>query len=434
MENHDNSDIALGPRPDAPFGDSFPLTEQEQPGQRTRIYTPGELAALPPADLLAHAAYLQDMCGQFESENRFLVWEFREAQNNVVYFSRAAKLAHRLNACDLDTVAALAVNEIPEYFGCRFASLFFYDPGAQLLKLHSATAMPSRVPPLHRVNDADHILVKLFFHRSEPFLVEYAADSGEFYSEDERLNAVVPKEWHEALGDKALVFPLHVNRPDAQEPLVLGGLVIGDARTELQVGDAEIAIVFADLLSSSLYNAKLVEELNELTIIEPLTQIYNRRHLMSQLVSAMAQAKRHGHGLSVAMLDIDEFKRFNDTYGHLCGDDVLRAIAAVIKDSVRQNVDTPARYGGEEFMIVMPFTSLAEAASVAERIRKKVGELVFTFEGRRLSIACSLGVAKYDGRETLEQLIERADSALYSAKALGRNRVFLDSRDENGPR
>jgi diguanylate cyclase (GGDEF)-like protein len=142
----------------------------------------------------------------------------------------------------------------------------------------------------------------------------------------------------------------------------------------------------------------------------------------------MAQARRQRHDLSIAMLDIDHFKRFNDTFGHICGDAVLRQVGERVKLSIRNEVDTPARYGGEEFMVIMPFTSPDRAMMAAERIRINIENHPFTWERHQLSATVSLGVAGYLDGETIEQFIDRADRALYKAKSDGRNRVSEASR------
>lgn len=233
----------------------------------------------------------------------------------------------------------------------------------------------------------------------------------------------VPEFWFKKLGTRALIFPLYVKRQDGAAPLLLGGLLIGDSRRDLEAKDAEVSVLFSDLLSSSLYNARLVEKLNELTIIEPLTQIYNRRHLFNQLDSAIIQSWRHGHPLSIAMIDIDHFKQFNDVYGHICGDEVLREVAGILKSGVRTGIDIPTRYGGEEFILIMPFTGLDAALDVADRLRKAIKAHVVRFEGQELSVTCSFGVAEYNGDEYSEKFIERADVSLYQAKNNGRDQV-----------
>jgi diguanylate cyclase len=162
------------------------------------------------------------------------------------------------------------------------------------------------------------------------------------------------------------------------------------------------------------------------SLTDPLTTLANRKYFDDALVKAIAAASAKGEPLALLMTDVDHFKRFNDTYGHLTGDHVLRLVAM----SVRQNVkhqDIAARYGGEEFVVVLPNTILQVAATLGEYIRTAVmtKELKKRSTGENLGrITVSIGVAALRPGETPQALIERADSCLYAAKRSGRNRVI----------
>lgn len=388
------------------------------------LYPVEELVSMDRDRLITHVIHLQQVCGQLENDNRFLGWEFREFQDSLLCFSRAARLAHQLNAADMETISALAIDELPGYFNCRFAALYFYDDEKKILSLRRSSVACPEDAPLRREEAGDHFLFRMFLDHSIPFIAS---------SDREKINAVesadvpeqIPEEWAEVLGKEALVFPLAVKQAGWNKPLLLGGLIIGDAKTELCSKDMEIAAIFADLFSSSLYNAMLVKKLNDMTIIDPLTQIYNRRYLISQLTSAMTQSRRQHFELSLIMLDIDNFKRFNDTYGHLCGDEVLRQIARLLHKAVRADVDIPARYGGEEFVIVMPYCGIEQATTVANRIRDSIRSRSFEFEDRKLAVTCSFGVAGCLTADTVDSFIDRADIALYQAKRDGRDQVAV---------
>ncbi len=137
----------------------------------------------------------------------------------------------------------------------------------------------------------------------------------------------------------------------------------------------------------------------------------------------MSLADRHSHDLSIVMLDIDYFKVFNDTYGHIYGDEVLREVAALLKNGLRTGGDVPARFGGEEFLLVMPYTALETAVEVAERLRRAIRDHRIRFAHVDLGVTCSFGVAQYVSGESLERFIDRADTALYQAKNGGRDQV-----------
>jgi diguanylate cyclase (GGDEF)-like protein/PAS domain S-box-containing protein len=172
-------------------------------------------------------------------------------------------------------------------------------------------------------------------------------------------------------------------------------------------------------------NAQLTQQV----IHDPLTGLYNRRYLDETLPRELQRATRHGSSVGIIMLDIDHFKRFNDTYGHDGGDVLLRAVGTFLQTNIRGE-DIACRYGGEEFTLVLPGASLADTQQRAEAIRAGVQTLVVEHAGQALSsITVSLGVAVFsDYRTTADMLIRAADQALYQAKRSGRNQVVSDVR------
>jgi diguanylate cyclase len=162
---------------------------------------------------------------------------------------------------------------------------------------------------------------------------------------------------------------------------------------------------------------------------DALTGLANRRSLEEFFRSAQIAAMETGEPLSILMIDIDHFKKFNDSYGHQVGDQVLRLAAKVLQDSVR-DVDLAARYGGEELIAVLPGANLDVCGEVAERIRRRISEARLTRRatGQEIaSVTVSIGVAQFRLAESAEAMIERCDRALYQAKRLGRNRTVKES-------
>jgi diguanylate cyclase (GGDEF)-like protein len=150
---------------------------------------------------------------------------------------------------------------------------------------------------------------------------------------------------------------------------------------------------------------------------DALTGLLNRRAILSQLGGTISGARRHGHPLSIALVDLDNFKQINDTHGHATGDEVLIAAVRAMRSRLRAE-DALGRLGGEEFLILLPDTQAAAARSVAEKLRAEVA----TAPGA-VSVTCSVGVATWSG-ETPDLLLRRADEALYAAKEAGRDRVI----------
>jgi diguanylate cyclase (GGDEF)-like protein len=166
------------------------------------------------------------------------------------------------------------------------------------------------------------------------------------------------------------------------------------------------------------------EQLQELSSVDPLTKLFNRRYFMQALEAEFDRTDRHGNPLSFVMMDIDHFKRLNDTYGHQAGDEVLRVLAQRIRREARTS-DVPGRYGGEEFCVILPQTPLEGGAEFARRLRVVVEAEPVMVAGQELRVTASLGVAACPGPqvESADDLIRLADEALYEAKAAGRNRV-----------
>lgn len=171
---------------------------------------------------------------------------------------------------------------------------------------------------------------------------------------------------------------------------------------------------------------QLEAELQQMARIDELTTLYNRRYLLERLAQEMLRARRYGSPLSLLMLDVDHFKRINDTYGHLVGDTVLATIATVLRRTIRAT-DIPGRYGGEEFCLILTETKLDGAQLMAERLRERIAaEVLPLAEGAALQVTCSIGAALLPSNLTRPlDFLELADRALYQAKATGRNRVVV---------
>ena len=166
------------------------------------------------------------------------------------------------------------------------------------------------------------------------------------------------------------------------------------------------------------------EKLAEMSVRDELTGMFNRRYFREALDREISGTQRYGRGMALCMIDLDHFKRVNDTHGHLCGDRALQEFGRLLDDSIRR-YDVGCRYGGEEFAVILPDTSLDKALSLCERFRKRVKEHEFTYEELAFHITISIGVAARSagGEITGKQLVDLADKALYQAKNQGRDRV-----------
>ena len=210
-----------------------------------------------------------------------------------------------------------------------------------------------------------------------------------------------------------------------QDQTVVGLLYLEERDMSLALPLADVGVL-AESIGTTLGNLRLRDNLKRLSVRDALTGLFNRRHLEETLSLELPRAARGGSPLSLIILDLDNFKRFNDTFGHDAGDMVLRALGDAITRNLRQG-DVAFRYGGEEFVIVLPGTGPAQGAAAAERVRTAVEGLRLGYDGRSLSgFSASIGLATFpECGETAETLILAADRALYAAKAGGKNRVTM---------
>ena len=197
---------------------------------------------------------------------------------------------------------------------------------------------------------------------------------------------------------------------------------------ELKKHSASVRMI-SKVVTSALNNIEMFQKMEELSNIDGLTGLYNRRCFNNMIEQKISEASRAKVQLSMVMLDIDFFKKVNDTYGHKAGDDVIRFISSTIKKSIRK-VDFAARYGGEEFVILLYNTSIGDASNIAEKIRNIVRDSSVNADGSPLNITISLGVSSYPMPSmSADDLIKNADTALYYSKEHGRDQVSVFNND-----
>jgi two-component system, cell cycle response regulator len=230
-----------------------------------------------------------------------------------------------------------------------------------------------------------------------------------------------------ALPDSEDLKVLAEINPDLIVPLkgkgrMNGVIVLAERISELpfSVSEKDYLMNIASLAGIAIQNAYLYE----LATTDMMTKLKIHHFFQNVLLEEKERSFETKAPLSLIMADIDHFKRFNDTYGHQCGDKVLRNVALTLRENCRQ-FDTAARYGGEELAVILPATALDAAVVVAERIRRSIETLKVMNDDKELSVTVSIGISQYDpirDKETRD-IIERADKALYKAKQAGRNRV-----------
>ncbi len=212
-------------------------------------------------------------------------------------------------------------------------------------------------------------------------------------------------------------------------PLVSFGQTLGvlmlerDEVGSFQEGDVKSLEAVADICATAIQNAHYVERVKQLAYLDGLTGIFNRRFFELRIVEEIDRARRFHSGMAVLMVDIDQFKRLNDEFGHLLGDEVLRQVSSMFHQQLRK-IDVVCRYGGEEFAILLSQTNPQHALAVTEKLRRLVES--WQFPGVPRCVTISAGVATFpDHGTTRDELVKSADAGLYAAKQGGRNRVLL---------
>jgi diguanylate cyclase (GGDEF)-like protein len=235
------------------------------------------------------------------------------------------------------------------------------------------------------------------------------------------------REFIDALGTKSLMAA-----PLLRDDRVLGLLIVHQCSKprQWQAGEVRLMSAVADQLAVAVSHAQLFSQVQHQAITDGLTGLYNHIYFKNRLSQELKRAQRKSTQCSLLMLDLDKLKQINDTYGHPVGDAAIRQVAAVLNSLLRSG-DTAARYGGEEFAVILPETPLSEAILIADRLRRNVNRTAVPGLG---FISTSIGAATFPSQGTsLEDLIDKADRALYVAKRAGRNRVAVWDEPDPAP-
>jgi diguanylate cyclase (GGDEF)-like protein len=304
----------------------------------------------------------------------------------------------------IEEMFAFVISRLLERFIPTHLSFLIQPPRGGELKQYRYVNLK---PVVERLPDSCYFALRDFFLAS-PYPIGYA-------------------DLKEKLGPEAISDELAAEDPEVVYPMkgieglygiaILGRKIVGDAYTELERMYVDKVTRFLSIgIQNSLHH--------ESAITDAKTGLYNHPHFMQRLEQEIARVTRHKAKAGVIMLDIDHFKRFNDTWGHLAGDEVLNHIAIALKRTVRSE-DIAARFGGEEFCVLAIECDRDTLVAVAERIRANVEALVVDYKGERLSVTASFGCCLLDpGRKYVSaEYLEMADKALYTSKASGRNRV-----------
>ncbi len=318
--------------------------------------------------------------------------------------------AHNANALDLNDIAAAIRRDFEEFITADRYSVFVVDDENECFRLlahnHEEGGMDRHELPF----DQSPIMNEARLGKGK--VIETRFSSSPFSSDVKR------RKYND---DFALCLPLKMGSK------ILGALNLnGNSKGFFDRLDFSLVALIAEILSASLNNVHQLEKLKKLATTDGLTELLNHRSFHERLHSEFERAKRFGQALSCVMLDIDYFKKFNDTHGHPTGDTILKEIAVRLKRHLRK-IDTVARYGGEEFAMLLPQTGAHDAQIVTERIRLDIASRPFETDKGPLNVTVSMGICDSDmmGFQTGSALLAKSDQALYMAKEGGRNQTAI---------
>ena len=304
---------------------------------------------------------------------------------------------------DLEDLLARVCSVIQQAFQVSHVSLFLREENDLVLRAHQGTLTPC-VPPGGRfpairepwsrvIATNGTVIEKDLSGRPEPIRL---------FQESASRMSIPLISFGQTLG----VLTLHSSQPNAFR------------ESELQPLES-----VADICANSIQNANYVERVKQLAYLDGLTGIFNRRFFELRIMEEVERARRYGTGMAVIMADIDQFKRLNDEFGHLLGDEVLRQVSSLFHQQLRR-IDVVCRYGGEEFALLLTQTNADQAIAIAEKLRRLVE--AYQFPGVPRTVTISAGVAAFPAHGTSrDEMIRAADNGLYAAKQAGRNRVCL---------
>jgi len=324
---------------------------------------------------------------------------------------RLTPMAQEINCLDIERIAKICTEDIPEVLGVQFASLYILDSSNKILHLQKSNhpypinkiVSLNQQPPspmIIAVNSKELILT----HDIDTFKQPVIKKSNRNFSHNYQTN-------------NCAIAPL-LCQNNVVGVLNLADKIDNDFTTE----DIALLELFSNLIGASIGNIKMFEKIQFQANRDGLTALANHKRFYEILERELWRNRRYGGTLSVIMADIDNLKQINDTYGHRAGDKIIREISRRITACIRQ-IDIAARYGGDEFAIVLPNTELQDALVVAERMVKTVASKCITWKGDEIMPSISVGVGQYGPESSPDDITNRSDKALYTAKKAGKNTV-----------
>ncbi|AGB40887.1 diguanylate cyclase (GGDEF) domain-containing protein [Halobacteroides halobius DSM 5150] len=331
---------------------------------------------------------------------------FEKLERNVAGLSMLQRTSHIITSTlDADQVFEHTVDMVMGTMGVSMAGLFLFDDD-QALQLVSAKGVPKQEQE-SIVAEAKEVVSRVI--EEEKVLI------------NDKINEIDEKYSFNTIDIKSVIFV----------PLKIRGRVIGAIgaaqagfEREFTSADKRFITILANQAAIAIENSRMYNRMEKLATKDSLTKLYNHSAFYEHLRELLKNTKENKNDLSLLMLDIDDFKRFNDTYGHQAGDKVLEKMGELLKQNVRDS-DIVARYGGEEFSIALPNIDKTKVLKISNRINKAVRKEKVKYNDLELNVTVSIGVAIYQEGQSAEKLINIADKALYKAKNEGKDQTYI---------
>ena len=341
------------------------------------------------------------------------------ADGSISLVEQVTPLARQINCLDIERITDVCIKHIPNLVGARLASLYILDEPNNILHLqeHNHPFLINKIVSLNQNPPSPMVMAV----RSKEIILVGDIDT--------HKKPVIKKSQRAFAGNyktnNCAIAPLIC------QDRVVGVLNLADKIENESFDSEDIALIelFSQLVGASIGNIKLFERIQRQATTDGLTGLANHKTFYEILERELWRSRRYGGQISLIMIDIDNLKKTNDTYGHRAGDKVIREVSRKIKECIRQ-IDTAARYGGDEFVVILPNTSLADAVVVAERMVDVVAHSPATWKKEQIALSISVGLGQYDADTNPQDITSGSDRALYTAKQEGKNtvRIFEPSK------